>query len=110
MRRGEIWTAAARGEGYTGKPRPVVIVQADQFSGTKSITVCPLTSNPLEAPLTRPNVEPDGRNGLQCPSRFMVDKLTSMPRSKLGRKVGVLSHGHLAEMDLALRLFLGLAP
>ncbi|MGL5929638.1 MAG: type II toxin-antitoxin system PemK/MazF family toxin, partial [Dermatophilaceae bacterium] len=44
MRRGDIRIAAARGA-YTGKPRPVVIVQDDRFDATSSVTVCPLTTS-----------------------------------------------------------------
>jgi mRNA interferase MazF len=59
VRRGEIYTAAARGA-YTGKPRPVVILQDDRFDATTSITVCPLTTNPVRAPLLRLPIEPSG--------------------------------------------------
>jgi mRNA-degrading endonuclease toxin of MazEF toxin-antitoxin module len=36
VRCGEIYTAAARGP-YTGKPRPVLIVQDDRFDATASV-------------------------------------------------------------------------
>lgn len=45
MKRGEVWTAAG-GPDYAGKPHPVVVLQDDRFEDTKSITVCPLTTNP----------------------------------------------------------------
>ena len=64
MRRGEIWTAAA-GSGYTGKPRPVVIVQDDRFDATDSVTVCAFTTDPTEAPLIRLPVVPDEDIGRQ---------------------------------------------
>ncbi len=41
------------GADYTGKPRPAVIVQGDEFDATRSVTVCILTSDPAEAPLFR---------------------------------------------------------
>ncbi|MFC9359654.1 type II toxin-antitoxin system PemK/MazF family toxin, partial [Rhodococcus sp. NPDC057014] len=62
MRRGDIYIAAARGA-YTGKPRPVVIVQDDRFDSTASVTVCPLTTNPVEAPLVRIAVQPTDTTG-----------------------------------------------
>ena len=65
MRRGEIWTAS--GGDYAGKPRPVVIVQDDRFDATASITVCPFTTDPTDAPLFRPLVEPSAANGLRTP-------------------------------------------
>ena len=70
MRRGDICIAAARGT-YTGKPRPVVIVQDDRFDATASITVCPLTTNPLDAPLTRIDVEVTAATGIEQPSKIM---------------------------------------
>ena len=72
MSRGDIFTAATRGA-YTGKPRPVVIIQDDRFDATASVTVCPLSSNPVEAPLTRIPIEPSELNGLEQPSKLMVD-------------------------------------
>ncbi len=108
MRRGEIWTAAA-GSGYAGKPRPVVIVQDDRFDATDSITLCAFTTNATEAPLFRIPVEPDELNGLHEPSSLMVDKLTTVPRSKLGRRVGRLGDEDMIRLGAALIVFLGLA-
>lgn len=108
MRRGDIYTAAARGA-YTGKPRPVVIVQDDRFDATASVTVCPLTSNPVEAPLTRIDVNPSSLTGLTQPSRVMVDKVTTMSRSNLRERLGRLPASDLVRVDRALVVFLGLA-
>lgn len=108
MRRGDLYTAAARGA-YSGKPRPVVIVQDDRFDATASVTVCPLTTNPIEAPLTRIKVEPSAVNGLEQPSRLMVDKLTTIPRANLGDLLGRLPESDLLRLNRALVVFLGLA-
>lgn len=108
MRRGEIWTAAA-GSGYAGKPRPVVIVQDDRFDATGSVTVCALTTDPTDAPLFRLLVEPDSLNQLQAASRLMVDKLTTVPRSKLGARVGHLSDEDMIRLGRAVVVFLGIA-
>jgi len=108
VRRGDIYTAAARGP-YTGKPRPVVIVQDDRFDATASVTVCPLTSNPVEAPLTRIDVDPSSVTGLDQPSRVMVDKVTTMPRANLRERLGRLPASDLVRVDRALVVFLGLA-
>lgn len=83
MNRGEVWTASAGGD-YVGKPRPVVIVQDDAFDETASITICSFTTNPVEAPLFRLHIEAEASNGLREPSRLMVDKVTTVPRTKLG--------------------------
>ncbi len=108
MRRGEIWTAAA-GTGYVGKPRPVAIIQDDRFDATDSITVCAFTTDPTEAPLFRPRLEPDEVNGLREPCSLMVDKITTVPRSKLGHRVGRLSDEEVVRLGRAVLVFLGLA-
>ncbi len=108
MKRGDLYIAAARGA-CTGRPRPVAIVQDDRFDATASVTVCPLTTNPLEAPLTRLVVEPSPWNGLDQPSRLMVDKVTTMPRANLVEHLGRLPDTDLVQLNRSLIVFLGLA-
>jgi mRNA interferase MazF len=108
VKRGEIWTASA-GTGYAGKPRPVVIVQDDRFDATASVTVCAFTTDPTDAPLIRLLVEADEMTGIREPSRLMVDKITTIPRSKLGERVGQLSDDDTIRLSRALVVFLGLA-
>jgi mRNA interferase MazF len=108
VKRGEIWTASA-GSGYVGKPRPVVIVQDDRFDATASVTVCAFTTDPADAPLFRLLVEADEMTGIRESSRLMVDKITTIPRSKLGERVGQLGDDDLIRLSRALVVFLGLA-
>ena len=108
MRRAEIWTAAA-GSGYAGKPRPVVIVQDDRFDATESVTVCAFTTDPTPAPLFRLSIVPDEVNGLREPRNLMVDKITTVPRSKLGEHVGRLTDEDMLRLDRSMVVFLGLA-
>ncbi len=108
MTRGEIYTAAARGP-YTGKPRPVVILQDDRFDATASVTVCPFTTNPVEAPLLRIPIDPSEDNGLGQTSQLMVDKVTTVPRSSLGERLGKLRDEELVALNRSLIVFLGLA-
>ncbi len=108
MRRGDIWTVSG-GNDYAGKPRPVVIVQDDSFDATDSITICALTTDPTEAPLFRLSVEPSERNGLRSPSRLMVDKITTVPKSKVGERVGRLDDEDMLRLNQAVMVFLGLA-
>lgn len=108
MKRGEVWTASG-GADYAGKPRPVVIVQDDRFDTTASITVCAFTSDPSDAPLFRLLIEPDAANDLKLPSRLMVDKITTVPKAKLGAKVGVLKAEDVARLNRAILVFLGIA-
>ncbi|MSR20381.1 MAG: type II toxin-antitoxin system PemK/MazF family toxin [Gemmatimonadetes bacterium] len=108
MKRGEIWTVAG-GSGYVGKPRPAVIVQDDSFDATLSVTVCAFTTDPTEAALVRIPVEPSEQNGLRSPSQLMVDKLTTIARSKLGSRTGRLNDEDLVRLNRAILVFLGLA-
>jgi mRNA interferase MazF len=108
MRRGEIWTVAG-GKDYAGKPRPVVIVQDDSFDATDSITVCAFTTDPTEAPLFRLAVAPNERNGLHTPCRLMVDKITTVPQSKVGARIGRLDDEDVLRLNRAVVVFLGLA-
>jgi mRNA interferase MazF len=108
VRRGEVWTAAA-GSGYAGKPRPVVIIQDDLFEATASVTVCAFTTDPTDAPLLRMPVAADDTTGIRQPSRVMVDKITTIPRSKLGERIGRLSDDDMTRLARSIVVFLGLA-
>lgn len=108
MKRGDIWSAAA-GSGYVGKPRPVVILQDDRFDATTSVTVCAMTTDPTDAPLIRLVIEPDDTNQLRERSRLMVDKITTVPRSKLGERTGRLGDDDMVRLGRATLVFLGLA-
>lgn len=108
MRRGDIWTVAG-GKGYAGKPRPVVIVQDDSFTATASVTVCAFTTDKTEAPLFRLPVEPNERNGLRAACRLMVDKITTVPKGRVGAQVGRLDEEDILRLNRAIVVFLGLA-
>lgn len=108
MKRGEVWTVAGDKD-CVGKPRPVVIVQDDHFDATDSITICAFTTDPTEAPLIRLRIEPDAHNGLRSPCRLMVDKITTVPKGKLGKRIGKLATGEMVRLNRALFVFLGLA-
>ncbi|PMR72845.1 type II toxin-antitoxin system PemK/MazF family toxin [Billgrantia endophytica] len=108
MKRGEIWTASG-GNTSAGKPRPVVIVQDDSFDATDSIVICAFTTSPTEAPLFRLHVEPSSLNGLRTPCRLMADKITTLPKAKLGNRIGRLDDEDMVRLNQALLVFLGLA-
>lgn len=107
MRRGDIHIAA-RGAS-SGKPGPVVIVQDSRFDATASITVCPLTAEPVDAPLTRIPVQPTKVTGIEQPSHVMVDKITTIPRANVRDHLGCLADADLIRLNRALLVFLGLA-
>ncbi len=86
-----------------------MIVQEDRFEGTASVTLCAFTSDPTEAPLLRLLIEPSTSNGLQTASRLMIDKITTVPKTRLGKRVGKLSDEDVVRANRALTVFLGLA-
>ena len=107
--RGSVVTVASPGV-YSGKPRPAVVVQADRWlQAHPCVTLCPLTSTLMQAPLVRIGVEPSPRNGLRKPSQLMVDKLFTVPIEAVGGVVGQLEPQALVELDLALRGWLELS-
>ena len=108
MKRGDIHTVAG-GKDYAGKPRPVVIVQDDAFDATASITICAFTTDDTEAPLFRLRVEPNPRNGLRETCSLMVDKITTVPKSKVSSRIGRLDDRDILRLNQAMLVFLGLA-
>lgn len=107
MNRGEIWTVAGRV--YASTPRPALIVQDDLFEATASVTVVPLTSSLMDAPLLRIRVAASALSGLDHDSDVMVDKLTTVRRSNVQSRVGRVTADQLGEVERALMAFLGLA-
>lgn len=107
MKRGEVWTVSA--QGYAGKPRPAVIVQDDRFDATASVTICVFTTDETDAPLFRLAIDPCEANGLKQTSRLMADKLVTVPKDRLGRRVGRLSDEDMVRLNRAMLVFLGLA-
>ena len=107
MTRGEVWTVSAGG--YVGKPRPAVIVQDDRFDATASITICVFTTDETDAPLIRLPVSPSKRNGLNVACRLMVDKITTVDKDRLGKRIGRLDDEDVVRLNRAIMVFLGLA-
>lgn len=106
MKRGEIWTTSGASD-YAGKPRPWLIVQSDRFAVEASAILCGFTTVITKGERLRPLIMPSPENGLERPSRVMVDKIASVAFSKLGKQIGVLSGDDLARVETALLLVLG---
>ena len=106
MKRGEIWTVAGA-PGYGSKPRPAVILQSDVLAGATSVITCGFTSQTKHGLSFRPAIQPSKTNGLDRPSRIMTEKLTAIPRAKLGERIGTLSDADMAQVERALLLVLG---
>lgn len=106
MRRGDLVTVALQGD--LGKPRPALVVQSDLFGAHPSVTVLPVTSDLVDAPLFRLALVPDAENGLQRPSQVMVDKPQSVQRQRVGGAFGRVDEQTLLRVNRALAVFLGL--
>lgn len=107
MMRGDLVTIATKGE--FGKPRPALVIQANQFKEHNSVTVLLITSTLVAAPLLRITIEPNAENGLEKPSQVMVDKVMTVRRDKIGPAFGHLSADALVEVERCLAVFLGIA-
>ena len=94
---------------YASKPRPAVILQSDQFDATASVTLIPCTTDPTDAPLFRLPLQPNDENGIRYACRLMVDKITTVPKSNLGQRIGRLSDDDLVRLNRAVVVFLGFA-
>jgi len=107
VKRGETWVAA--GGDYTGKPGPVVIVPDNRFEETNSVTICAITGESTEAPLLRIPLTANPDNGLVEDSHVMVDKISTVRRERLSRRIGRLSAADMRRIDRAILVFLGIA-
>ena len=108
MKRGAIVVVAARGA-YTGKPRPALVVQSDLFNPThSSITICPIATDCVDAPLFRLTLPPGSRTGLKSVSQVMIDKTVSVPRASISEEIGECSSQELESVEDGLRRWLGL--
>lgn len=107
LQRGDIIVCVLSG-GY-GKPRPAVVVQSDLFNPTHaSLTVCPITSHIVEAPLFRLALPSALENGLKHSSQIMVDKIMSLQKEKIRQKIGIITHEQLSTLNHALKIWLNL--
>lgn len=107
MKRGDFVTIAIQGD--FGKPRPALVIQANQFEEHATVTVLLVTGTLVAAPLLRVTVQPDVDNGLQEPSQVMVDKAMTLKRDKVGPTFGRIDLDALVEVERCLAVFLGIA-
>jgi len=95
--------------GSYGKPRPSVVIQSDLYDGNGSLVVLLLTTKlHPDAPLIRYNILPTQANGLEEPTDVMIDKLFTVPRNRLGKRIGQLTSAQMAEITSELAVFLGM--
>jgi mRNA interferase MazF len=110
MKRGDFVTVDMQGN--LGKPRPALILQSDRFDEHATITILPVTSTIVDAPLFRITIEPNETNetnGLNKPSQVMVDKTMTVVKEKVGKPFGKIEKNTMLEIERCLAVFLGFA-
>ena len=107
MKRGDFVTIAMQGD--FGKPRPALVIQSNPFVEHATVTVLPITSTLVAAPLLRVTVQQSAENGLQQESQVMVDKAMTVRRDKIGPVFGHIDAAALVEVERCLAVFLGIA-
>jgi mRNA interferase MazF len=106
-RRGDIVLAASPGD--YGKPRPCLVLQSELFDDLPSVTFCMLTTTLRDdSPLIRIGINPDGENGLHQPSQIAIDKIMTLPTTRITRKLGTADEDVMLQVTRALAVFLGL--
>lgn len=107
MKRGDLVTVALAGD--FGKPRPALVIQADQFEDIGTVTVLLLTGTLVDAPLIRVTLDVSSGNGLNKRSQIMVDKAMTVRRDKIGAVMGQIEPEQMLGVSRALAVFLGVA-
>ena len=105
MARGDVVTVALPGD--YGKPRPALIIQAAGFTEHPTVTVLPITSHRVEAPLLRIDIGPEC--GVERPSQIQIDKAQTPRRERIGAVIGRVDDATLRAVGRNLAVFLGLA-
>jgi len=107
LKRGDLVTIALPGD--FGKPRPALVIQADQFDQTGTVTVLLVTGSLVDAPLIRQTIDPTPENGLRKNSQVMVDKAMSVRRDRVGSVIGRVDSASMLAVSRALAVFVGIA-
>ncbi len=93
----------------SGKPRPFLLLRANQFSDHSLVTILPFTSTLIDAPTLRVAIEAAPENGLQSLSQVMIDQVQSVPTSRIGRMIGELAATDMQVIARMLMVYLGFA-
>lgn len=107
MKRGDLVTIAIQGD--FAKPRPALVIQSDQYNEHATVTVLPVSSALVAAPLFRITLQPSPENGLQKRSQVMADKAVTVKRDKVGPTFGQVDADTMVEVERCLAVFLGIA-
>jgi len=107
VKRGDVVLMVVPSE--LGRPRPGVIVQANDFNKELStIFICPITSDLQEKLPLRPMIEPEPSTGLRLRSQIMTDKMVALRHDRIRRVIGRIDSETSEQLDRALLVVLGL--
>ena len=107
LKRGDLVILSAPGS--YGKPRPSIVLQSDLYDSTASVVVFLMTTKlHPESPLIRYSVLPTQANGLKEPTDVMIDKIFTVARERMGKKIGQLDPAQMTEITAELAVFLGM--
>lgn len=107
MKRGDVVLIVVPSE--LGRPRPGVIVQANDFNKELStIFICPITSDLQDKLALRPMIEAEPSTGLRLRSQIMTDKMVALRHDRIRRVIGRIDSETSEQLDRALLVVLGL--
>ena len=102
MKRGDVVLVVVPSE--LGRPRPGVIVQADEFSKDLStVFICPVSSDVQEKLPLRPIIEAETSNGLRLRSQIITDKMIALRQDRVRQIIGHIDSETSEQLDRAAR-------
>jgi len=108
VKRGDVVLVVVPSE--LGRPRPGVVVQAEEFNEELStVFICPVSSDLQERLPLRPMIEANPSNGLRLRSQIMTDKMVALRHERVRRVIGHIDAETFEKLDRALLVVLGLA-
>jgi mRNA interferase MazF len=108
VKRGDVVLVVVPSE--LGRPRPGVVVQAEEFNEELStVFICPVSSDLQERLPLRPMIEANPSNGLRLRSQIMTDKMVALRHERVRRVIGHIDAETSEKLDRALLVVLGLA-
>ena len=107
IKRGDIVVTAFQGD--LKKPRPAVILHADEYIEIhQTLLMCPFSTFLADSPNFRPTITPSSENGLESTSQIMVDKTTHARKETIRQVIGKLGNDDMARLEAALINITGL--
>jgi mRNA interferase MazF len=75
------------------------MLQDDRFDATDSIMICAFTTDPQMLRCSGCAQSQVQKNGLKAPCNLMVDKITTVPKTKIGSRVGRLDDEDIVRLN-----------